>query len=368
MGVEFNSKGHIFSKMNGFELFENSGAVGDETGWKPCHFEINSLESNKKSLPAYIKHHSWGEYIFDWQWAEAYQRLGFEYYPKLIHAVPFSPISSKKFLNTDEWDEELFDQAYNFYLEQTYLSGHHFLFMQKMPMDLVLRFNYQEQLSVQFHFFNQYSNFDDFLNRIKKSKRKQIRKERKRVLEYGLNIEFKAAKDCSELEIARVFELYLTTIDKKQSYAYLNQSFFKRLFSEFKENVRVALAKQGENVLAMSLFLVSDQRLYGRYWGIDPTVAEDFKFLHFELCYYQGMEFCMRQKLEVFEAGAQGGHKLLRGFQAVPIYSYHHLRHHQIFPLIKQHLVEQNRTIVHEIHRLNQLSPLGNDLLIDFKI
>lgn len=344
---------HPFSDGRFHNLLEASELLNEQTGWIPLCFE-----NEQGALPAYIKTHSYGEYIFDWAWAEFYERMGRSYYPKLVHAIPFTPINAPKVLGAGQ--QELIQKAHEFYLDKKELSSHHFLFTNNEESELLEELGYLRKETLQYHFNNRYDSFDNFLNQLKTRKRKNIKKERLAVQKAQIEIQWREGSELDVGMMEEVYKLYLTTISKKQSYAYLNQAFFENLPVFLGEDLKLALAYKEEKLIAMSLFVAGEECLYGRYWGIDPESEREFPFLHFELCYYQGMEYCFKKKIPLFEAGAQGEHKLLRGFEPVVILSYHHLRDKAFHSAIQTHLVEHNDHNKQTINALKQHLPFKN--------
>lgn len=343
--LPFNESDFHLSSPSFLKVFEESNCVLPESGWRSIHFA-----DEKSFLPGYIKGHSYGEYIFDWAWADLYQRAGADYYPKLIHAVPFTPVNSPKLFGDKD---ELFKAADEFY-QQTNILSHHFLFLNQEEVNFLETKDLFTQKTIQYHWKNQWQDFEDFLSSLKTRKRKQIKKERRKVSEYPLVIKKVDVNDLSKFQREQIYELYLTTIDKKYSHPYLNQNFFQTLDKGF---FFLASKEGSEEILAMSLFLQNDKKLFGRYWGIRDTDAKNFPLLHFEMCYYLGMDYCLDKKLEVFEAGAQGEQKLLRGFEPVEILSSHRLKNSYLEKIIKEHVTAQNKITLKRIDELRDYLP-----------
>jgi len=317
-------------------LLEASGCVSSATGWTPAHLKLGA-----ELLPGYLKTHSYGEFIFDWAWADFYHRHGVSYYPKLLHALPFTPVNAPKFLAANR--AALAEASLEWYLQRPEISGEHYLFITPEDARLLTGLGFAILQTHQFHWVNRYRDFDEYLARLSKNRRRMIQKERRRVAESGLTVRFLSRSELTVERRRRLHELYLTTIDKKDSQAYLTAAFFERLPEELGESLLVVGAFEAQELVAMALFFTSPQCLYGRYWGIDPRLEERLAFLHFELCYYQGMEHCLAQQIPLFEAGAQGEHKLWRGFEPVTILSAHHLRDERFFAPVRAHIGEQNR-------------------------
>lgn len=349
-----------FSKISFFKILEHSRVIGDNTGWTPLYFCAYKNGVCVGILYSFIKHHSYGEYIFDWAWADFYQRNNIPYYPKLISAIPFSPINAPKFVFHKDVDQseiknikdEIISELQRFIKKQRIISGHHYLFADDSLNENFK--NYIERVTLQYHFQNSYHSFDDFLSKLKARKRKNISKERKEVSQYPVEIR-KIENDFSPSLAQEVYELYLTTIDKKYSHAYLNLNFFKELFQNYADHILVFGAYEQDKLIAMSLFFKSKDVLYGRYWGIDAQ--SDYRYLHFEMCYYLGIEYCIENNISLFEAGAQGEQKLIRGFRPVEIKSFHKLSIDQIHQIVHEHIEHETKSYRAEIVRLNDYLP-----------
>ena len=355
------SSSHPLSQYKVLKSFEESGSACSNTGWSPIYFNMGDLYSF-----SYIKSHSYGEYIFDWAWADLYQRLGLDYYPKLIHAIPFTPVNSDKVIykneNSDPFD--LLKEIKDFYLSNN-LSSHHYLFVEKELHEPLEKLGYFKKKSLQYHMQVKFKDYDEYIGSLKARKRKQIKKERTIVEKFlkdnSYEVLFKRAIDLNKSELSKIYELYLTTIDKKFSHPYLTKEFFLNL-DKFDECF-LFLMKKGDDIDAMALFFESDDTLYGRYWGIKKEVAKRCSYLHFELCYYLGIEYAIDTHKSLFEAGAQGEHKLLRGFTPVEIISYHHIKAHELGEIIKEHTERQNIQIENDIAYLKEHLPFKHSNL-----
>lgn len=332
---------HPYLTTSMFKHWETSGVTKLENGWEPVYFQENDSFSY-----AYKKAHSYGEYIFDWAWADLFHRFGVPYYPKLLHALPVTPITAPKFINASE---DFLQNIVDYYQKEDF-SSHHILFCDEMPFFGDRGYLYQKTL--QFHFINNFETFDDFLASLKARKRKNILKERKTIDAYPIEIKKVQANNLDHRERKQIYSLYLTTIMKKYSQAYLTEDFFLKLERGF-----YFLAFENERLIAMSLFFEGGQKLYGRYWGIDSISEQKYPFLHFEMCYYLGIEHTILKKYQVFEAGAQGEQKLLRGFTPVEIGSLHHIKHPQFRQAIESHLIQQNLAYEQEIENLKEYLP-----------
>lgn len=340
---------HPFCRREFFEALSQSRSIGGDSGWSELYFT-----KNQAVLPAFLKTHSYGEYIFDWQWAQTYERYGHQYYPKLLHALPFTPVNAPKIWGgTDQDHRDLVQESFDFYQTQKMLSGEHYLFIDEELAQTLEGLGFFTMYSIQYHWQidSSWQNFTDFLQSLKSSKRKMMRKERQKVSSYPLRIEWKQAQELTSAERLRVYQLYLETIEKKHSYAYLNQQFFTEFFSNYPQDLKVLIAYDDQEMIAMSLFMSSQDILYGRYWGIDKRYADLYPLLHFEMCYYRGMDYCLEKKMKTFEAGAQGEQKLWRGFHPVRILSAHHLRDAAFYKAISEFIVKQNEWQIEQIEQ-----------------
>lgn len=318
--------GQPFLRHAFLAALEDSGSVGARTGWQPAHRLLRAADGRlRAAMPAYVKSHSRGEYVFDWAWADACQRAGIAYYPKLLAAVPFSPVSGTRLLARDAPAAgELLD-AVSAQLPGLRLSGLHVNFTDAFADGVLAgREGWLERLGCQFHWFNRgYRDFQDFLDALSSRKRKQLRREREQVKAQGLDFDWREGGQLTEAEWDFVYACYANTYAVRGQHPYLTRAFFSLLAARMPEAIRVVLARQGSRPVAMAFFLVDGDCLYGRYWG---CLAE-FDRLHFEACLYQGLDMAIGERLSRFDAGAQGEHKLVRGFEPVLTRSWHYLCH-----------------------------------------
>lgn len=319
---------------------EESGSVGGRSGWYPAHRLLCGADGlPQAALPAYVKTHSRGEYVFDHAWAEACQRAGIAYYPKLLGAVPFSPVSGARLLARSEAAAETLLEALEPHLVEEGLSGLHLNFTDGFADDLLARrSSWLMRLGCQFHWFDRgYRDFQDFLDALASRKRKQMRKEREQVAGQGIDFDWREGHQLSEAEWDFVYVCYANTYRVRGQLPYLSREFFSLLAERMPASIRVVLARQQGRPVAMALFLVGAGVLYGRYWGC----LGDFDRLHFETCLYQGLELALALGVTRFDAGAQGEHKLVRGFEPVMTRSWHHLRHSGLHRAVAQFLEEE---------------------------
>lgn len=318
---------------------EDSGSVGGRTGWRAQHQLLESVAGEAvAALPLYRKTHSNGEYVFDWAWADACHRAGIEYYPKLLCAVPFSPVTGARLLGDREAAGQLLDELSEALVEQGY-SGLHVNFTQP-DADAVFRGRegWLERIGCQFHWHNRgYRDFQDFLDSLASRKRKQLRKEREQVMGQGIAFEWREGHQLSETEWDFVYACYANTYHVRGQAPYLTRDFFSLLAERMPASVRVVLAEQNGRPVAMAFSLIGGDGLYGRYWGC----LDAFDRLHFETCFYQGIEQAIAGGLSRFDAGAQGEHKLIRGFEPVITRSWHYLAHPGLRAAVSDFLAQE---------------------------
>ena len=304
---------------------EDSGSVAAGSGWRPAHRLLGDDQGRVlAALPAYLKRHSYGEYVFDMAWADACQRAGIAYYPKLLGAVPFSPVAGPRLLGHGAAAELLLTELETELAEQG-LSGLHINFTEAADDALLARRGgWLARDGCQFHWFNRgYRDFQDFLDALASRKRKQLRKEREQVAGQGIEFDWRGGGELAEADWDFVYACYANTYHVRGRPPYLTRTFFSLLAERMPEAIRVVTARQRGRPVAMAFSLVDGDTVYGRYWGC----LEDFDRLHFETCFYQGIEHAIAAGLRRFDAGAQGEHKLIRGFEPVPTRSWHYLRH-----------------------------------------
>ena len=320
------SPGNPFIRHEFLSALERAGCVAPETGWTPCHIVATEGDRLLGALPLYLKHHSWGEFVFDFAWAEAYERSSKAYYPKIINAIPYTPATGPRLLvmpspSAVEVMSSLLQAARELVVERK-ASSLHCLFTTSEESDFLESNDFLLRLGCQYHWQNHgYDNFDAFLNRFTAEKRKKVKRERRRVQESGIEI-LVIEGDEVNAELWEVFYLfYYGTVLRKSGYVPLSLDFFMSLGRTMPENVVLVLARYRGDYVAGALSLRGNDTLYGRYWG----ASSDYHSLHFELCYYTGIEYCIDRGLQRFEPGAQGEHKISRGFLPTPTYSSHWL-------------------------------------------
>ncbi|AZD14459.1 GNAT family N-acetyltransferase [Pseudomonas chlororaphis] len=333
------SDGQPFLRHAFLSALEDSGSLGPNSGWQAEHLLHVQDGRLIAALPSYRKWHSYGEYVFDHGWADACARAGIEYYPKLLSAVPFSPVSGARLLAASLEDGFELLQSLPGYLEIEGLSSAHINFTDAFT-DAALAGHpgWLERLGCQFHWQNRgYRDFQDFLDTLSSRKRKQMRKEREQVAGQGIEFEWLEGRQLSEAQWDFVYACYANTYAVRRQSPYLTRAFFSLLAERMPEAIRVVLAKQNARPVAMAFSLIGGDSFYGRYWG---CLAE-FDRLHFETCFYQGMDYAIAQGVQRFDAGAQGEHKLIRGFEPVITRSWHYLRHPGLKAAVKDFLQQE---------------------------
>lgn len=305
---------------------EHTGCVGGQTGWAPAHLALFQDGQLLAAAPAYRKQHSWGEFVFDFSWAQAYARHGLDYYPKLLVAVPFSPINSTRLLVCPRGDASALREALIGELERRcvaqHLSSAHATFLAPEDRQAFERRGWLLRSDVQFHWHNQgYTDFESYLATFRSEKRKQARRERRRIAEAGITLHTLRGPELDEPALAFVYAVHARTFHAHGHEPYLNLEFFREIVRTLGDALVVKLALLNGEPVAAAVFLVGPDTLYGRYWG---AVGEHHS-LHFELCYHQGIEFCIEQGLARFEPGTQGEHKVARGFVPSHTWSAHYI-------------------------------------------
>jgi len=339
---------------------EDSGSVGGRSGWRPQHRLLVDAEGEvAAALPLYRKTHSSGEYVFDWAWADACHRAGIEYYPKLLCAVPFSPVTGTRLLGDLQAAGQLLDELAGGLDEQGY-SGLHVNFTEPSA-DAILsgRDGWLERIGCQFHWHNRdYRDFQDLLDSLTSRKRKQLRKEREQVAGQGIDFEWREGHQLSELEWDFVYACYANTYHVRGQAPYLTRAFFSLLAERMPESIRVVLATKSGQPVAMAFSLIGAGELYGRYWG---SLAE-FDRLHFETCFYQGIDQAIAAGLSRFDAGAQGEHKLIRGFEPVITRSWHYLVHPGLRAAVSEFLDQERLGVMRYAEAARDALPYRQDI------
>lgn len=338
---------------------EDAGTVGRRTGWIPQHLILRSAAGEALGgAPAYLKSHSQGEYVFDHGWAEAYERAGGAYYPKLQIAVPFTPVPGRRFLVRPgaeaEHHEALLAAGIAEMARRHGLSSAHATFLTEGEWRRLARLGYLQRTDQQFHWPNRgYATFDDFLASLSSRKRKMVRREREQALAGGISIEHITGRALTEAHWDAFFSFYMDTGSRKWGRPYLNRRFFSLLGSSMSERCLLVMARRKGRYIAGALNLLGGNCLYGRYWG----AIEAHAFLHFEICYYQAIEIAIAMKLARVEAGAQGEHKLSRGYLPTATYSAHWIGDPGFRRAVARYLDEERRAATERREILAEYAP-----------
>ncbi|QCI13939.1 N-acetyltransferase [Pseudomonas putida] len=351
--------GQPFLRHAFLSALEDSASVARATGWAAEHLVLEREGEVRAILPAYRKWHSFGEYVFDHGWADACERAGIAYYPKLLGAVPFSPVAGPRLLATDPGDALLLLQALPEYLGKAGLSGAHINFTDPaLDQHLAGQPGWLERLGCQFHWRNRgYRDFQDFLDTLSSRKRKQMRKEREQVAGQGIDFQWYQGHELSEAQWDFVYRCYANTYAVRQRAPYLTRECFSLWAERMPEALRVVMARQAGRAVAMALSLVGGDSLYGRYWGC----LDEFDRLHFETCFYQGMDFAIAEGIQRFDAGAQGEHKLIRGFEPVLTRSWHYLLHPGLRRAVDEFLQQEREGVRAYAEQAREMLPYRRD-------
>ena len=340
---------------------EQTGSVSADAGWIPRHLTVEKDGTLLGAMPLYEKDHSWGEFVFDWAWARAYDRAGLPYYPKLVSAVPFTPAPSRRLLLAENAGADvarvLIDGAIAL-AEKTGCSSLHILFPLEDELPLFRDAGLRVRKDCQFHWENRdYADFDAFLQTFTAVKRKKARRDRRRVSEAGIQFRRLRGADLDKDTWETVFRMISITFMRRGSLPYYDLDFFLRIAAALPDNILVILAEQDGQPIAAAVFYESASTLYGRYWGSTGY----HNALHFETCYYQGIEYCIDKGLQRFEPGTQGEHKISRGFAPVYTWSAHWLAHPEFLSAIGDYLEEEGHHVDRYVDAIDSHSPYRDD-------
>jgi predicted N-acyltransferase len=337
---------------------EQSGSASPTTGWWPSHLLLDDGRGGIAGcMPCYLKTHSRGEYVFDQGWADAFERAGGRYYPKLQSSIPFTPVAGRRLLVKEGMGRDaeiLLLCAGAGLVEESGASSLHLTFLTEEEWRLAGELGFLMRTDQQFHLRNEnYASFDDFLDRLASRKRKAIRKERREALSPGIDIEWVTGNDLTEAHWDAFFAFYMDTGERKWGSPYLNREFFSLVGESMKDDILLVLAKHNGRYIAGALNFIGKDNLFGRYWG----AIEEHPYLHFEICYYQAIDFAIKHGLAVVEAGAQGEHKLARGYLPTTTYSAHLIAHQGLRHAVADFLKRERRAVAQENALLAAESP-----------
>lgn len=357
-GTEYPFLRHEF-----LNLAEQTRCVSKEQGWTPRHLSISEHGRLRAAMPLYEKSHSWGEFVFDWAWANAYEQAGLSYYPKLVSAVPFTPAPSCRLLLADADDSEAAGQLIEGAVDlamHSECSSLHLLFPTADEIVLLESAGLLTRKDCQFHWQNRgYHTFDDFLATFTAAKRKKAKRDRRRAQESGIRFRRLRGNEMDDSHWSIVHALISRTFLQRGSLPYFNEEFFRSVSRQLPDNILVILAEKDAHAVAAAVFFDSERILYGRYWGSNGH----YDALHFETCYYQGIEYCIDTGKQVFEPGTQGEHKISRGFSPVTTWSAHWLAHPEFADAISKYLDHESRHVERYMEAVDSRSPYksGNE-------
>jgi len=364
-----NCANHEASSYNPFVSYEflnaleKSNSVNGDSGWYTSFFVAKDKDDKIIGCtPAYLKNNSSGEYVFDYSWAEAYQRVGRSYYPKLQISIPFTPVSTPKLLTKDQNDIDtkvFMLQAIEDFCSEHAISSAHLTFLNEKELNTLQNKKWLIRTDQQFHWFNDnYNDFNDFLSDLSSRKRKNIKKERDEANKNGLVIETLNHKEIQEFHWDEFYKFYIDTSMRKWGQPYLNRDFFSLIGQTLSENILLIMVKNNNKYIAGALNFIGGDTIYGRNWGC----IEDHKNLHFEVCYYRAIDFAINNKLKKVEAGAQGAHKISRGYQPSKTYSAHWIKDVDFFEAISNYLKDERVYIQENIEKLNEYIPFKKNM------
>ena len=363
--AEWNALVHAdnpFARHEFLIAMERHDAVGRTFGWYPQYLLARDNGKLLGAAPMYLKDNSYGELVFDWAWADAYQRSGLAYYPKLVVAIPYTPATGQRLLVLPQSDYQTVAQAMitaaTEHARNLQVSSLHWLFTNEQDTALFKQQpDYLLRLGCQFHWHNQgYQSFEDYLSHFSSSKRKKIRQERRRIKDQGICLEVLHGDEASEEQWQIYHRFYTSTFDRKYGYATFSLGFFQEIAHTMPRNIVLVLAKHQDEYVAGAFNVRGTETLYGRHWGC----SQAFHSLHFEACYYQGLEYCINKGMQRFEPGAQGEHKIARGFLPAKTWSAHWIADERFKSPIKQFVNHELKGMEHYIAELHEHSPFKN--------
>ncbi|WP_027142605.1 GNAT family N-acetyltransferase [Mesorhizobium sp. WSM3626] len=343
---------------------EDSGCAVRRTGWQGHHLRLETAQSRLLgAIPCYLKSHSQGEYVFDHGWSDAFERAGGRYYPKLQSAVPFTPVTGPRLLVGKGEDRDAVKAGLaaglKMVTDKLGISSAHVTFAQESDVATLEAAGFLHRTDQQFHFFNEgFATYDDFLATLASRKRKAMKKERREALADGITIDWLTGKDLTEKAWDDFFAFYMDTGSRKWGRPYLNRQFFSLIGERMADDILLVMAKRNGRYIAGAINFIGSDALYGRNWGC----IEDHPYLHFEICYHQAIDFAIERKLKVVEAGAQGEHKLARGYRPVTMHSAHYIAHPGLRKAVADYLGRERREVERMGEYLEEHTPFRKDL------
>lgn len=333
---------------------QDTGCVSAETGWEPVYLTLWQGEVLVGAIPLYLKTHSRGEFVFDHGWADAFERHGFAYYPKLLSAAPFTPVTGPRLLANNDKDRRLLAEGAISLARQLGVSSLHILFPDETDLAVLRGMGFMLREGIQFHWHNAgYNSFDGFLAALNHDKRKKIRQERRHAHEAGLSFLWLTGRQIEDSQLRFFYDCYVNTYHEHWSSPYLNLAFFRQITQSMPDNLLWIFAVRGDEPVACAMNVLTKDALYGRYWGAKRFISG----LHFETCYSQAVEYCIQHGISRFEGGAQGIHKMARGLLPTPTWSAHWIADAGFADAVKRFLDEERTGIEHHIEELSQHTP-----------
>ena len=352
--VQLQPEANPFLSYAFLDALHESGSASVKSGWQPQFLTLWHEQELVAALPLYAKGHSYGEYVFDWAWADAYERNGLQYYPKLLSAIPFTPVTGSRLLARDGEARAALIAAIRNVQENNSFSSTHILYPPAEQAEQLREAGFMLRSGVQFHWLNAgYRNFEEFLETLERKKRKNIRAERRKVQEAGIHFRHISGHEASNDDWVFFKRCYDHTYAMHRSTPYLNLDFFQCIGASMPQHIRLIVAEKDGVPIASSLLIHDEQTVYGRYWG----ALQHIDCLHFETAYYQPLEFCIAAKMACFEGGAQGEHKMARGFLPQKTWSAHWLAHPVFSDAIEDFLKRESGGIDSYIDELNERNP-----------
>lgn len=350
-----------FLRHEFLSALEETGCVGDKTGWQIAHLALKRRDQLIAAMPLYLKQHSYGEFVFDWSWAQAYEQQGLSYYPKILCAIPFTPVQGTRLLYSSQQNEgaikSVLINGLKSIISDNQLSSAHILFPLEREIESLKNEGFLLRDSVQFHWHNQdFQSFEHFLSTLTMKRRKNIRREREQVSREGISFRHIPGQISTASDWQFFYLCYQNTYREHHSSPYLNEAFFSLWVERMPEHLHLIIAERHGTPIASSLLVVdkANSKAYGRYWGAIERVA----CLHFETAYYQAIEYCITEGIETFEGGAQGEHKMARGFLPTTIQSAHWINDPRFARAIGHFLEREHQGISAYVDELAEHSPL----------
>jgi uncharacterized protein len=350
--------GNPFVRHEFLAALELTHCLGRGTGWEPCYLTLHDARGLAAAATAFVKTHSYGEFVFDFAWARGYERLGRRYYPKLTLATPFTPATGPRLLVRGDLDAPSLAERLLGELEQRAvrhgLSGVHALFLDETARAACARRGWLLRRDCQFHWTNRgYQSFEHYLESFTAEKRKKARRERRRVAEAGVRFETRLGGELGEALLGQIYELHRDTFLRHGHEPYLTRAFFSEIARALPESLMVKLALHGRSLAAAAIFFCSPHTLFGRYWG----ATADYHSLHFETCYHQGIEYCIERRIARFEPGTQGEHKVSRGFEPAITWSAHYIADADFRAAIAEYLGREGAAVEAYAHEVQAHVP-----------